>query len=476
MKILLMVPPPKNALTLELSNEIAQSMGNFPPLGILYLATYLKERTDFELRVLDSEALGYGLDEVEEVFKEFQPDVVGITAFTNTLYDAVQTIKSAKKILPQSIICLGGPHVALYPEESLHFNEVDFAIAGDGEISFHDLLKVLSEKELSLEAREERLKKIDGLIFRTKKGVLKNGYARIMDLDALPIPDRSFLDTSLYYCILGKKRTFTTVMSSRGCPFQCTFCNTPDKIYRYRNPVGVVDEIEDIAARGIEEIFFFDDLFNISEKRVIAICDEIIRRNIKIHWAFRGRVNGVTEELIVKAKAAGCERVQFGIEKGSNNGLKLVKKGITVEEVRKAVDLTKKHGLTTVGNFLIGTPEETKADILQTIDFSLTLKLDHAEFNTFTPYPGTQIYEDGLRSGLYPKDLWREFALNPHPDFTISWNEILSDAELNRLNVLATKKFYFRPRIFWNELKSLTSFEEFKRKLSGAKIVLGLRA
>ena len=142
---------------------------------------------------------------------------------------------------------------------------------------------------------------------------------------------------------------------------------------------------------GLRKYFFFDDLFNIQPKRVMEICDEIIRRNIKVSWAFRGRVNGITDELVQKVKEAGCERIQFGIEKGSDEGLKKVKKGATIAEIEKAVSITKKYGLVTVGNFLIGTPGEGEDDIKQIIRFALKLKLDHAEFNVFIPYRGTKI-------------------------------------------------------------------------------------
>lgn len=475
MRVLLMVAPSRGALTLESSNDIAQNMGFYPPLGILYVGTYLKNNSQHEVKIVDSESERLSYRDIEEKIQNYQPDVLGITTFTNTLRNILDVLKIAKRICPNCITVLGGPHIPLFPSETVAFAEVDYAINGDGEYAFRKLLDVL-EKKLPEDILEEELKKIEGIVFQTSGGKFyNNGYARVKDIDSLPFPDRGFLNKELYFCILGKKRLMTTIMSSRGCPFQCTFCNTPDKLYRYRSPQNVVDEMEYITEMGIEEVFFFDDLFNITAERAIAVCDEILKRKINVKWAFRGRVTGITEEFLKKAKKAGCERIQYGIEKATDASLKKVKKSSTVKDIINAVHLTKKYGMMCVGNFLLFTPGEDEKDAEEIVRFALKLKLDHAEFSVFIPYPGTQIYEEGLKTGFFNKDYWAEYVRNPDPNFQLLWEEKVSKERMYYINNRAHKRFYFRPRIIWNELKRISSWEELKRILKGAKIILNLK-
>ena len=475
MRILLMVAPSRGALTLESSNDIAQNMGFYPPLGILYVGTYLKNNSQHEVEIVDSESERLSYRDIEEKIKNYQPDVLGITTFTNTLRNILDVLKITEKVCPNCITVLGGPHIPLFPCETVEFAEVDYAINGDGEYAFKKLLDVL-EKKLPKDMLEDELKKIEGIVFQTSGGKFySNGYARVKDIDSLPFPDRSFLKKELYFCILGKKRLMTTIMSSRGCPFQCTFCNTPDKLYRYRSPQNVVDEMEYVTKMGIEEVFFFDDLFNITAERAIAVCDEILKRKINVKWAFRGRVTGITEEFLKMAKKAGCERIQYGIEKATDASLKKVKKSSTVRDIINAVNLTKKYGMMCVGNFLLFTPGEGEQEAEEIIKFSLKLKLDHAEFSVFIPYPGTQIYEEGLKTGFFNKDYWAEYVRNPEPNFQLLWEEKVSKERMYYINNRAHKRFYFRPRIIWNELKRISSWEELKRVLKGAFIVWTLK-
>lgn len=233
--------------------------------------------------------------------------------------------------------------------------------------------------------------------------------------------------------------------------------------------------MEYVSGLGIEEIFFFDDLFNISTERSLEICDEILKRGLKIKWAFRGRVTGITDELVEKAKQAGCERIQFGIEKGTDESLKRIRKGATVKDIINAVNTTKKHGLMAVGNFLLFTPGEDEKDTEELIRFALSLNLDHAEFNVFIPYPATQIYEEGLKSGFFKKDFWKEYARQPDVNFQINWEEKVPRKRMYEIHGQAQKRFYLRPRIIFNELKRISSWTEFKRILNGALIILKLK-
>lgn len=479
MKILLTVPPDREALTLEKEKDIAHGMGIYPPLGILYVATYLKKNSEHEVHILDPDSEKLRLKDIKERIKEINPDVFGITAFTNTLKTVVDELKIVKENLPNCITVMGGPHLSLYPKEAIKIKEVDFAINGDGEKAFFDLITILNKK-LSDKERENELKKVEGIVFQSSDGqVYQNGYARVMDLNSMPFPDITLIKKELYFCILGKKKLMTTIATARGCPFKCTFCNSPDKIYRFRSAQNIVDEIEYVLSHGVTEIFFFDDLFNLNKNRVMEVCDEIIKRklNKKITWSFRGRVNSLKHEEVVKRlKEAGCERIQLGIEKATDGSLKKLKKGITIKEIIQATDLIYKYGILCVGNFILFTPGEGEEEAEDIIKFSLKLKLHHAEFHIFAPYPGSEIYQNGLETKFFEKDYWAEYAENPYDGFSLLWEEKVPRDRMFEIANNAYKRFYFRPRIIWNELRGLSSWSEFIRKFKGGLTVLKLKS
>ncbi len=478
MKVLLAVTFAEGALTLEKDDDIAHGMGIFPPLGILSLATCLKKNSNHEVRLLDADAEQLTLPQIEEYVRTYQPDVFGITTFTNCLRAVLDILRVVKRVRPECVTVVGGPHVSIYPRETLVFPEVDYAVAGDGEMAFLQLVNALASRKPDAELLAE-LKAVEGIVLRLPDGgIYENGYARIKDLDALPFPDRTLLNRERYYCILGKKRLMTTMATSRGCPFHCTFCNSPDKIYRGRSASNIVDEMEYVIGQGIEEIFFFDDLFNLNRKRVLDICDEIIKRGIngRVDWSFRGRVNSLVDDDVVRRlKEAGCKRVQLGIEKATDESLRQIKKNATVAEIEKAVELLHKHGIESVGNFILFTPGEDERDAEAIIEFSLKLKLDHAEYHVFAPYPRSEIYDTGLKTGLFKEDFWAKYARDPHAGMTYLWEEKVPREKMFKIANRAYSRFYFRPRIVWRELRTLRDWSVFKRKLWGAMTVLKLQ-
>jgi anaerobic magnesium-protoporphyrin IX monomethyl ester cyclase len=477
-KVLLAVTFAEGALNLEKDDDIAHGMGIFPPLGILSLATYLKHNSSHDVYLLDADAEHLTLPQIEEHVRSFQPDVFGITTFTNCLRAVLDILKVVKRVRPECVTVVGGPHVSIYPRETLAFPEVDYAVAGDGEIAFLQLVNALASGKRDMDILTD-LKTVEGIVLRTPDGsIFENGYARITDLDGLPFPDRSLLNRERYYCILGKKRLMTTMATSRGCPFRCTFCNSPDKIYRGRSASNIVDEMEYVIGQGIEEIFFFDDLFNLNRKRVLDICDEIIKRRLngRVDWSFRGRVNSLVDDDVVRRlKEAGCKRVQLGIEKATDASLRQIRKNTTVAEIEKAVELLHKYGIESVGNFVLFTPGEDEHDVEEIIGFSLKLKLDHAEYHVFAPYPKSEIYETGLRTGLFKEDFWAHYAKDPRAGMTYLWEEKVSRAKMFKIANRAYGRFYFRPRIVWRELRSISDWSVLKRKLWGAMTVLKLQ-
>lgn len=224
-----------------------------------------------------------------------------------------------------------------------------------------------------------------------------------------------------------------------------------------RSPENVVNEMEECMRFGIEEIHFVDDTFNVHIDRVIKICDEIKRRRLSVKWSFRGRIDAITEPLLIIAKGAGCYRIHLGVETSTDEGLTVLRKNITVSQIRQAFRWTRLIGINTVAYFMIGCPHErSRRDVIRTIDFAKELNPDFALFNILMPYPATELYEEGLRRGIIKKDFWRDFVLNPRRDFEIQfWQEWLSKEELSYLLGLAYRKFYLRPKFIFRNLNAL---------------------
>lgn len=447
MKVLLINPPIKNIISLEIPLFVRQNEGIFPPLGLMYIASYLKKNVDCELKLLDTIAEDMDYDAIEKYVGDFCPDVVGICAHTHNLIDVILVVDIIKKIDKRIHVCLGGPHINVFAQEAIDISCVDSVVLGDGERTFAELVRCIGQRA--------DLRKVKGLIFKQDHQCVSTGLGQdIGDLDSLPFPDRSLLNPKLYYSILGRRPVMTTMISSRGCPYQCTFCSTPKGFYRIRSSQNVVDEIEECMKLGIEEVHFVDDVFNVNPDRIIKICDEIKTRGLKIKWSFRGRIDKITKPLLIRSKEAGCYRIHLGVETSTDEGLKRLKKGITVEQTRKVFKWTREIGINTVAYFLIGCPhEKTRQDILKTINFSKEIDPDFALFNMLTPYPSTELYEEGLRKGEFKSNYWKEFALNPQKDFQPQlWEKGLSREELIFLLNLAYRTFYLRPKFLFRML------------------------
>jgi len=448
MKVLLINPPIENIIWLEIPSFVRENEGLFPPLGLMYIASYLKEHVKCEVKMLDALAENMSGEAIAKYAENFSPDIIGITVHTHNLIDVILLIRLIKKWNSHVHICLGGPHVNAFPEEIGNIPFVDSAVLNEGEVTFMELVSKLRAKS--------DFNKIKGIFFReegiwVRAGLRENPAV----LDNLPFPDRNLVDYKKYLSILGKKSLMTTMLSSRGCPYQCTFCSTPKGFYRMRSPENIVNEMEDCIQLGIREIHFVDDTFNVNIDRVIEMCNEIKKRKLKVKWSFRGRIDKITEVLLKKVKEAGCFRIHLGVETSSDEGLKRLKKGITVEQIRQVFQWVRSMDISTVAYFLIGCPhEKNREDVLKTVTFAKEIDPDFALFNLLTPYPATELYEDGLMKKVLKGDYWREFSLRPQKSFTPQlWQEWLGQDELFELLKVAYRSFYLRPKFLLRILK-----------------------
>jgi radical SAM superfamily enzyme YgiQ (UPF0313 family) len=367
-------------------------------------------------------------------------------------------------------VVLGGPHVHLYPDETINIPGVDYLVLGEGEVAFAQLIESLDNTD--------RLEEITGLVFKKNGNVANTGVREMIDnLDEIPFPARHLTPYWRYSSLLAKRVPITTMFTSRGCPYRCAFCDRPHlgKKFRARTAENVVDEMEECVNMGIHEFLVYDDTFTIEQQRVFDICDEIIRRKLDIGWDIRTRVDTVTRDMLKRLREANCERIHYGVEAGTDRILKVLRKGVTLEQARNAFKVTKEVGISTLAYFMIGSPTETREEMLQTIEFAQELDPDFVHITILTPFPATAIYRKGLEDGLFKSDFWREFAANPTSDFEPEyWEENLSREELLELVAYAYKSFYTRPRYIIKELAQVRSLNEFMRKVKAGLKVLRL--
>lgn len=468
MDILLINPPAENEIMGNNPAIIEEERGYNPPLGLLYIAAYLQKHTQHHVETLDSQVEELGYEQLKHVVAQKKPDVVGITAMTFTLIDVMKTVRLVKEIDEDIQVVLGGPHVHIFPVETIRLPRVDYVVLGEGEVTFGHLVDNIHDREA--------LKEVKGLVFRDNGRVINTGMRPLIDnLDELPFPARHLTPYWKYSSLLAKRTPVTTMFTSRGCPYRCSFCDRPHlgKAFRWRSAKNVVDEMEECVNMGIHEFLVYDDTFTVHRQRVFDICDEIIRRKLDIGWDIRTRVDKVNKEMLRKLKQARCERIHYGVETGTEKILKVLQKDITLEQARSAFRMTKEVGISTLAYFMIGSPTETREDIMATMQFMKELDPDFVHVTTLCPFPATAIYFQGLRKGVIRKDYWREFASNPTPDFQPPyWEENLSREELLELIGHAYKSFYTRPKYIFRELVKVRSLGEFERKVKAGLKVL----
>ena len=473
MKVLLINPPRFNEVLADNPSFIDEERGFNPPLGILYVGTYLKKNSHHQVAALDAQVEGLNYDDnFRKMIREADPDIVGITAMTFTLIDVVKTIDLVKEVNKKIVIVLGGPHPTIFPEETLNLPCVDYVIIGEGEMPFLGLVNALNGEP------GFRLRDIKGLVYKENGRIFNNGMGEFIDdLDELPPPERTLLPVEKYNSILGGGRVVTTMFTSRGCPFQCAFCDRPHlgKKFRARSAKRVVDEMAECLRLGIGEILVYDDTFTVNRERVSDICREIIKRNLRFIWDIRARVDTVDEDMLKLLKQSGCHRIHFGVESGTDRILKILNKGVTVAQITKTFALCKKLGIETLAYFMIGSPTETKQDIYETMKFARKIDPDYAHITILTPYPGTKIYESALREGVIKSDYWREFANDPEKGVvTRYWENELSKEELFMLLGKFYREFYGRPSYILGRLAKVRSLKDFiKKAKTGFKVLYG---
>jgi radical SAM superfamily enzyme YgiQ (UPF0313 family) len=345
---------------------------------------------------------------------------------------------------------------------------VDFVFTGEAEKSVADFLNAWEDPA--------RWRGVAGIFYKTREGVLEGPpVSLIEDLDALPFPDRRLTRRHLYVSPLTEKKSVTSMITSRGCPFQCTYCARVHfgKKFRARSAGNVVDEMEQCLGLGIEYIRVYDDTFTLDRQRVLDICGEIRRRNLRLRWDIRAHINTIDAEMLRALKASGCDLICYGIESGSDEILKRMKKGITREKAVEVVGMTRKIGIRTLLYFMLGFPGESREQMLETIEFAKVLEPDFCHFAILVPFPRTAVYEEGMAQKMFKGDPWREFAEHPARNFKPPfWVERVPEEEMRALLDRAYRAFYWRPSYLLKRLLALRSWNDFCQKAKTAAHLL----
>lgn len=431
MKVLF-VNPPQTASKYKFMGVIA------PPLGIAYMAGVLQEN-HIDVEILDASAEDMDFKDVEKELLKRKPDLVALTALTPTIGRALETAQVVKETLPDSIVVMGGYHPTFNFIETLEDENVDIVIRGEGEYIMLNLVQALEN--------QSSLHDVKGIVFEDKnsKEIVVNPEAPlIQNLDELPFPALNLLPMKKYR-LLDMDTHMTTMITTRGCPMQCSFCSSAamhGKKIRERSVENIVDEIEYLKTNyDIDTIAFMDDTFTLKKRKVMAICDEILKRNIEIMWGCTSRVDTLDEKLLKKMKEAGCITIFIGVESADQQQLNNMCKNTTIAKIENAFKIAHKLKIRTIASVALGMPGDTKEIMNKTVKFVHKLKPNYAIYSLATPYPGTKFYKEAFEKNLIKIKDWSKYTLITPILETIDCS--LND--MRKIQAKAFMKFYLRP-------------------------------
>ena len=450
-KRILLVQPPYS-LKERYHNEVGEDIGgHLPPLGLCYMAAYL-EKHNHKVQLMDCPAHKQQLPDVLKQIEIFQPDIVGLAAVTILIDRAVEITQAIKKEYPHVTVVIGGPHPTEMPQETLEQTGCDIVVKGEAEYAFLD---IVNDTE------------------KFKKEKIVQGQM-VKNLDDIPMPARHLLDMSKYNALPNSYKVSENViqvMTTRGCPYTCTFCADANGKFRRRSVENVIKEIKHVQeVYGTKEIAFWDDVFTLNRNWVMSFMKALEDEKIKLAWSCYARVDTIDQEMLDYMAKMGCWNMFFGLESGNQELLDNIKKRTTLDMIRKGVAMCKASGIEVRGSFILGLPGETPEMGQKTIDFAIELDPDYAQFSIATPFPGTELYETVDRWGKMNKN-YKDFHIFT-PVFVPKGYE--SAEQLHNMQRLAFRKFYFRPKYVWKRATSMRNIRDIKRNIKGLSMVIGM--
>lgn len=441
----------------EQFGRFAALLEPMPCIGLAYVATFLSQ-AGHEVLAYDDFALRGGPEGVLAAMERFRPEAFGASVLTPVARDVRALAGRIRERWPGIRMFFGNIHADLFPEE--------FLDVGDAVI--HDEAEHASVELLEAWGRGGTGEGIAGVTVRRGDDLARGPHRPLpTNLDAYPFPDWGLLPYSRYSLLpLGTiQKPIVAIAASRGCPFRCTYCSIENqgKVYRKRSIRNVVDEIEyGVKTWGIKQYGFMDPIFPMGPRHGIDFSREMIRRGLheKVVWLAECRTDVVDKESLAWLKKSGCRRLVFGIESGVDALLKGVKKQNTAGRSRDTVRWCREVGITTVGLFMIGLPDETPEQTMATIEYACSLELDFAKFAITVPFPGSELYREQVRSGVLTRRDWENFTtFNPDQDRIVVASRVQSPRQLLESLREATFRFYLRPRLIARQLIKIRSID-----------------
>ncbi|MBU2637805.1 MAG: B12-binding domain-containing radical SAM protein [Nanoarchaeota archaeon] len=455
MKIMLVYPP---AQVEDTYSNFSFAAPVLPPLGLAYLGAVL-EKAGFDVKIVDCVAERLGYKELLEAIREYKPSIVGFNANTISYPKVQKALPLIKKVNADIVTVIGGAHSSAMPRQVLAENpDLDVAVFGEGECT---ILEIANRLKAGLS-----LNNIDGTAIMSQEKIIVNNPRQLIEnLDTLPFPARHLLKDLRTYSHTPLRGTgfIVSVITSRGCPFNCFYCDQSVFTRKWRaNSVDyVISEIKMLKEKyGADAISFEDDNFALSKERVIGICKRMISENLGMKWSCCIRIDKIDEEILGWMKQAGCTSIYVGIESGNQEMLNSINKNLSIEQIKLALKTANKAGIDNIyGSFILGLPRDTKETIEQTINFACNLPLTGISFNIFTPYPNTKLREIASKFGVIKED-WKNYS--DHAHFAPYIPNGITEEELLMLQKRAYRKFFIRPSYIINHLKYIFNIHFMK--------------
>ncbi len=430
------------------------------PIFLAYSSAQLKQ-AGCKVSYIDSVISDMDIAQTTARVKSLDPDIIFMETTTPSIEADYISLSQIKKGTSAKII-VGGPHATYFHKDVLkECMAIDIVIRHEFDTKIAQVVSNINN-----------LKDVNGITYRDNGKIIDNGDGDFfVDLDKVPFPDRKTISWEWYLEAWYSRKPFMNFMTSRGCPYHCSFCLWPQSMYghkqRFRSIDNVISEIKElIKLYKVKELNIDDGTFTTNKKRVIEFCKRLRKDKINIIWTCNGRVDTLDDEMLHEMKLSGCKMIRVGVESGSQEVLDKIRKGLTLKQIENGVKLIKKHKIQVLGGFMFGFPYDTKKTVEETIKFAIKLSPDQVQFSINMCYPGTSLYEHAISNNILLAKSFKEFDMTYGP---VAKTLDMEREDLKHILAKAYKKFYFRPKFIFQTLMNMKDIDEIKRALRSLK-------
>ena len=433
------------------------------PIFLAYSAAQLKA-AGHSVSYIDSVIQDFDMKQTLAETRKEKPDVIFMETTTPSIEADYLSLGELKDATGAKIV-VGGPHATYFHNKVLKdCPAIDIVIRHEFDTKIAGVVSNL-----------DKLQKVNGITFRIGDEIIDNGDGEVCeDLDTVPFPDRDTIPWQWYLEAWYSRQPFMNMMTSRGCPYHCTFCLWPQIMYghkqRFRSLDNVFAEIKQlIDLYGLREINIDDGTFTTNKRRVIEFCRRLRKEKIRLIWTCNGRVDTLDDEMLAEMKKSGCKMIRLGVESGSQEVLDRIRKGLTLAQIKEGVRRVKKSGIQALGGFMFGFPYDSRKSVEQTIAFAKKLSPDQVQFSICMCYPGTSLYEYIKDNDLLLAKSFKEFDMTHGP---VASTLDMERGYLEHILARAYREFYFRPEFILQTLFHLKDIDEIRRVLRSLKSLI----